>query len=72
LPRIPNRAAAALNHPNICTIYGIGEAEDKFFIALEYVEGETLRKTVSSDQLSVNSIIEYAIQIAAGLQAAHE
>ncbi len=66
------RAAAALNHPNICTIYEIGEAEDKFFIAMEYVEGETLKKKVFSDQLSVNSVIEYAIQIAAGLQAAHE
>ncbi len=66
------RAAAALNHPNICTIYEIGESEDKFFIAMEYVEGETLRKKVVSDQLSVVSVIEYALQIAAGLQAAHE
>jgi serine/threonine-protein kinase len=71
------RAAAALNHPNICTIYEIGEAEDKFFFAMEYVEGETLRKKVNSDQatpvgLSVNSVIEYALQIVAGLQAAHE
>ncbi len=66
------RAAAALNHPNICTIYEIGEAEDKFFIAMEYVEGETLKKKVFSEQLSVNSGIEYAIQITDGLQAAHE
>lgn len=66
------RAAAALNHPNICTIYEISEAEDKFFIAMEYVEGETLRQKVCSDQLSVNNVIEYALQIAAGLQAAHE
>ncbi|MDZ7343789.1 MAG: protein kinase [candidate division KSB1 bacterium] len=66
------RAAAALNHPNICTIYEIGEAEDKFFIAMEYVEGETLRKTLISKQLSVTSVVEYALQIAAGLQTAHE
>ncbi|MGH7599772.1 MAG: protein kinase domain-containing protein, partial [bacterium] len=66
------RAAAALNHPNICTIYEIGETEDKLFIAMEYVEGETLRKKVISEQLSVNSAIEYSMQIAAGLQAAHE
>jgi predicted ATPase/tRNA A-37 threonylcarbamoyl transferase component Bud32 len=66
------RAAAALNHPNICTIYEIDESEGRLFLALEYVEGETLRKIVSSDQLSVTSIIEYALQIAAGLQTAHE
>ena len=66
------RSAAALNHPNICTIYEIEECEERLFLAMEYVEGETLRKTVGSNQLSVNSVIEYAIQIAAGLQAAHE
>jgi serine/threonine protein kinase len=66
------RAAAALNHPNICTIYEIDESEGRLFLALEYVEGETLKKKVSSNQLSVNSVIEYAIQIAMGLQAAHE
>ena len=66
------RAAAALNHSNICTIYEIGEAEDKFFIAMEYVDGETLKKKVFSAQLAVNSVIACALQIAAGLQAAHE
>lgn len=66
------RAAAALNHPNICTIYEINESEGQTFLALEFVEGETLRKTFISKQLLVNSVIEYAIQIAEGLQAAHE
>ena len=66
------RAAAALNHPNICTIYEIDENEGRLFLALEFVEGETLKKKVFSDQLSVNSVIECALQIAAGLQAAHE
>ncbi|MCI0690786.1 protein kinase [candidate division KSB1 bacterium] len=66
------RAAAALNHSNICTIYEIDESEGQLFLALEFIEGKTLRKTVISEQLSVNSVIEYAIQIAAGLQAAHE
>jgi len=65
------RAAAALNHPNICTIYEIGEAEDKFFIAMEYIEGEELKKKVISDQLSVNSVIDIAAQIVEGLKAAH-
>jgi non-specific serine/threonine protein kinase len=66
------RAAAALNHPNVCTIYEIEESEGQLFLALEFVEGETLRKTVISEQLSVSSVVEYALQIAAGLQAAHE
>ena len=66
------RAAAALNHPNICTIYEIDESEGQVFLALEFIEGETLKKKVNSDQLSVTSVIEYALQIASGLQAAHE
>ncbi len=74
------RAAAALNHPNICTIYEIDESEGQLFLALEFVEGETLKKKIGGpdsrppvlDQLSVTSVIEYALQIAAGLQAAHE
>ncbi len=66
------QAAAALNHPNICTIYEIDENEGQLFLALEFIEGETLKKKVNSEQLSVTSIIEYALQIASGLQAAHE
>jgi len=66
------RAAAALNHPNICTIYEIDEREGRLFLALEFIEGETLKKKVFSDQLSVTSVVEYALQIVAGLQAAHE
>jgi serine/threonine protein kinase len=50
------RAAAALNHPNICTIYEIDESEGQLFLVLEFVEGETLRKTVISEQLSVSSV----------------
>jgi predicted ATPase len=66
------RAAAALNHPNICTIYEIDESEGQLFLALEFVEGETLRQKVISEQLLVDSVINFALQIAAGLQAAHE
>jgi serine/threonine protein kinase len=67
------QAASALDHPNICTIHEIGETEDRqLFICMAYYEGETLKKKVSSNQLSVDSVIEIAIQIAQGLAKAHE
>src|SRR5574341_1731767 len=66
------RAAAALNHPNICTIHEIDEVDGQTSIAMEFIEGQSLKDKVNSNQLSVNSIIEIASQIAAGLQAAHE
>ncbi|MGH7596055.1 MAG: serine/threonine protein kinase, partial [bacterium] len=67
------QAASALDHANICTIYEIDETEDgRMFICMAYYDGETLRKKVASVQLSVNSAIDMAKQIAAGLQRAHE
>jgi len=67
------RAASALDHPNICTIYEIDETDDgQLFIAMACYEGETLNKKVGSDNLSVSSTIEIAIQIAQGLAKAHE
>ncbi len=67
------QAASALDHPNICTIYEIGETEDgQLFIVMAYYEGETLKKKVGSGQLSVNSVIDIAIQIAQGLAKSHE
>jgi serine/threonine protein kinase/Tfp pilus assembly protein PilF len=67
------QAAAALDHPNICDIHEIGETEDgQLFIVMAYYEGETLKKKVISNQLSVNSVIDSAIQIAQGLAKAHE
>jgi len=66
------QAAAALNHPNICTIYEIDEVEGQAFIAMEFIEGQSLKDKVNSNQLSVNSVVEIAIQVAEGLQAAHE
>ena len=67
------QAASALDHPNICTIHEIDETEDgQIFICMAYYEGETLQKKVSSDQLSVNSAIGIAMQIAQGLAKAHE
>jgi non-specific serine/threonine protein kinase len=66
------KAAAAINHPNVCVIYAIEEHDGRQFIVMEYVEGASLRKKVASNQLAVNSVIEYAIQIGEALQAAHE
>ncbi len=67
------QAASALDHPNVCTIYEIGETEDEqIFIAMAYYEGDTLKKKVASGQLSVASVIEIAIQMTQGLAKAHE
>ncbi|MGH7455867.1 MAG: serine/threonine protein kinase, partial [bacterium] len=67
------KAASALDHPNICTIYEINETEDgEMFIAMAYYDGETLKKKVTSNQLSVISVIEIAFQVAQGLAKAHE
>jgi hypothetical protein len=67
------QAASALDHPNICTIYEVDEAEDgQMFIAMAYCEGETLKKKVTSNQLAVNSVIDIALQIAQGLGQAHK
>lgn len=64
------QAAASLNHPNICTIYGIDEHEGQMFFAMEFVDGQTLREKMSS--LSSKQAIDLAIQIADGLAGAHE
>ncbi len=65
------RAAAALNHPNICTIYEVGEYEGQPFLAMELLEGETLEQRLSAQPLKVNEILELAIPIAMALEAAH-
>jgi serine/threonine protein kinase len=64
-------AASALNHPNILTIYEIGEADSSHFIATEYIEGETLRQRVSRSELALSESLDIAIQIASALVAAH-
>jgi eukaryotic-like serine/threonine-protein kinase len=66
------RAASALSHPNVCHIYALGETGDgQHYIAMEYVDGETLRQRLSGTRLSVREALDIAIQIAAALTAAH-
>jgi DNA helicase-2/ATP-dependent DNA helicase PcrA len=66
------RAASALNHPHILTVYEIGEADGKPYMVTEYVRGETLRQKLAPGALPVRDALEIAIQIAAGLAKAHE
>src|SRR5215217_2813887 len=66
------RAASALNHPHILTVYEVGEDDGRPYIAMEYVEGETLRQKIKNNALQLKETLEIAIQIAAGLARAHE
>ncbi|HEX5707705.1 MAG TPA: UvrD-helicase domain-containing protein [Pyrinomonadaceae bacterium] len=66
------RAASALNHPHILTVYDFGESDGKPYMAMEYVEGETLRQKITARALQMKDVLEVAIQIAEGLARAHE
>jgi len=65
------RAASALNHANICTIHDVGEFEGRPFIAMELLEGQTLKHRISGKPIEVSELLEIGIQIANGLEAAH-
>ncbi len=66
------QAAAALSHPNICTIHEVEEADGQPYIAMEYVSGESLRQKVAKGPLAADAVVDIAVQVADGLEAAHQ
>ncbi len=66
------RAVSALNHPNIITIYDIGQSEEQQYIVTEFIEGQTLRQRISRSEVSLPEALDIAAQIASALQAAHD
>jgi serine/threonine-protein kinase len=65
------QAAAALDHPNICTVYEFDEVEEKTFISMAYIEGQSLKKKIESGPLEIDEALSIATQVAEGLQEAH-
>jgi Tol biopolymer transport system component/DNA-binding winged helix-turn-helix (wHTH) protein/tRNA A-37 threonylcarbamoyl transferase component Bud32 len=65
------RAASALNHPNICTLHDVGEAEGRPFLAMEYLEGQTVAERIAARPFTVDELLDLGIQIADALEAAH-
>jgi eukaryotic-like serine/threonine-protein kinase len=65
------RAASALNHPNICTIYDIGEEDNRHYIVMEYLEGTTLKHRIEGKPMSIDQMVDFGVQVADALEVAH-
>ena len=70
--KVEAKAAASLNHTNIAHVYAIEEVDDEMFIVMEYIKGQELKDKIEAGPLSIDNTLNIAIQIAKGLQVAHE